>query len=297
MWLSELHGLDTPFKLEKDGEFDSIYLAGRNCNADKKNISFIISEKYIRSVIDANVDCIICPNEILEAVLEFHDGGICVTEDPKSLLFEIHKVLTKCKTQKETRISSTAVIHESARIADYNVVIGEHVVIGANTVIHENVIIGDSVTIMENCVIGTPSFYYYGNGDQRKMVANSGNVIIKDNVTLHVGVVIETGVIGGSTVLGRNSKIDHTVVISHDVSIGENCTIAANVSLSGWVTVGEETFIGMSAAVAPAVRIGKYCSVSIGAVVTLDVSDKQRVTGNLAIEHGKHIDHLKEIVN
>lgn len=67
--------------------------------------------------------------------------------------------------------------------------------------------------------------------------------------------------------------IDHeAVVLTHDMSRGIYCE----------THVGEGSFVGARAIIMPGVKLGKYCIVEPGSIVTRDVSDSERVSGNPA---------------
>lgn len=296
MRLLDLEKETIDIKIVRDGEFDCVYLSGRNCNKEKDNISFVNSEKYVEAAIKDDVNCLICRPEIVDYVTSEFQGGICVSSEPKKTLFEIHKIVVgKTTVCKENIIGRNVQIHPSACIDKCNVVIGDNVVIGAYTSIKSGTVIGNNVNIMDNCVIGTPAFYYFGDGDKKQLVTSNGGVIIEDNVVLHNGVIVEKGVIGGNSILGRNTKIDQNTVIGHDTHIENDCIIALNGMFAGWTHIGEKTFVGISVSTAPAVSIGKRCKISIGSVVTTDVLDDTHVSGNFAINHDAFIKNLKQI--
>jgi acetyltransferase-like isoleucine patch superfamily enzyme len=55
--------------------------------------------------------------------------------------------------------------------------------------------------------------------------------------------------------------------------------LGADVHISGGVTVGEGTLIGVGSAVIQGVTIGKNCLIGAGAVVTKDVPNEKTVFG------------------
>ena len=56
--------------------------------------------------------------------------------------------------------------------------------------------------------------------------------------------------------------------------IGDHAHIAPGVHLGGDVTIGEGTLIGIGAVVMPQRRVGAWCTVGAGAVVTRDLPDQ-----------------------
>lgn len=298
MKLSELNNLiDEKVEVVRDGEFESVMLSGSRYNHDFKRISYILSMNFFSAARDTGVSCIICPSTILEDIKREFDGGICTSDDPKTVFFQAHEAISKQrKTDFDTVIGENCNIAESVVISPKNVKIGNNVTIDPNVVIYDGVVIDDNVRIMSGAVIGSPAFYYYGEGDNRKNVYSSGSVHIYEGASIHPNVTIQKGVIGGETKIGRYSSID-TCVICHDVYIGEKTIVAAGSSFGGWVEVGENAYIGLKVACAPKVKIGKNSKVSMGAVVTKDVPDNSQVSGNFAIEHELFIEHLKSILN
>ena len=137
------------------------------------------------------------------------------------------------------------------------------------------------------------SFYYYGEGDDRKLVESTGGVVIENNVELHTGCVVEKGVMGGNTHIGCNTKLDNQVFIGHDSYVGSNCTLAGQTMLAGGVYIGNDSFAGVCSSFAPNVILGNNTKVSAGSVVTKSVPDGQHVSGNFAIEHSKLVEHIK----
>ena len=165
----------------------------------------------------------------------------------------------------------------------------------ANVVVKAGSKIGSDCTIGEGCVVGAPAFYYFGSGNNKKMVISTGTVDIGNNVDLHTNVSVEKGVLGGSTRIGNNTKIDNHCLIGHDSVLDENVTIAGKSILAGGVELGNECFLGVGVTIAPSVKCGKQTKISSGAVVTKDVPDYMHVSGNFAIPHDRFIEHIKKI--
>lgn len=284
--------------VQKDCDFDSCYLIGKDRNEKLKVISFVNSPKYIEPALPLNIDGFICTDAVAESLKQKqYPGGICISQNPKTIFFKIHNYIAAHQNPNNTNsfISQSAQIHPTAMIADKNVIIGEDVKIGANVVIKENTYIGKSSIVREGTIIGTPAFYYYGEENERTLVLSTGGVHIEDNVEIHCNCSIEKGVMGGNTYIGANTKIDNKALIGHDSKIGKNCTIAADATFAGGVQVGNSTFMGVSVTVSPNVIIGENVTVSAGSVVTKGVEPGIHVSGNFAIEHEKYIKFIKKI--
>lgn len=121
------------------------------------------------------------------------------------------------------------------------------------------------------------------------------------------------------TTLGKNCIIGQNVMIGPDVTVGDNCKIQNNVSLYKGVTLGDGVFcgpscvftnvntpraqverkdeflltdvgncatIGANATIVCGSKLGEYCFVGAGAVVTKDVLPHALVVGNPARQIG-----------
>ena len=299
MKLSELNNLiDKKIEVLRDEEFGTVMLSGLRFDRNHKTVSYILSMEYFPVVKDAGVSCIICPKEIAEDVRREFDGGICTSDDPKTVFFQAHEAISKQREVSfDTIIGENCNIAESAVISPKNVKIGNNVTIDPQVVIYDGVVIDDNVRIMGGTVIGCPAFYYYGDGAKKKLVCSSGTVHLYEGSTIHTNVTIQKGVIGGETKIGRYSSIDNCIMVGHDVWIGENVIAAANITFGGWAEVGDNTFVGVQACIAPMATVGRNCKISMGAVVTKDVPDNSQVSGNFAIDHKLYVEHLKSILN
>jgi UDP-3-O-[3-hydroxymyristoyl] glucosamine N-acyltransferase len=159
-------------------------------------------------------------------------------------------------------VSENVVIHPSATI-EPNVIIGNHVKIGAgsyiraNAFIDDNTIIGKNVVVGAGAIIGTDAFYFNKNteGGYRKW-RSGGRVIIEDNVDIGAACTINRGV-SSDTIIGAGTKVDCQVHIGHDTVIGKNCLIAAQTGISGNTRIGDSVIIYGQVGVAQNIEIGE----------------------------------------
>jgi UDP-3-O-[3-hydroxymyristoyl] glucosamine N-acyltransferase len=71
--------------------------------------------------------------------------------------------------------------------------------------------------------------------------------------------------------------------------------VGAHASITGSVVIGDEVWIGPNATISSAITVGNRASVSLGSVVTQDVPDDQRVSGNFAIRHERFLSFIRQI--
>ena len=280
--------------LIRDCFFRKTALADREHDKDKSCITYLTDSAYLESILSGCFAGVVCTPELLESVKASFDGGILVSEDPRTSFFEIHNAVYSRQELPDTFIDETAVVAEDAKISPKGVFIGAGSVIGSGAVIRENVRIGRDCIIMENCIIGAPAFYYCGEGDDSRLVHAGCGVVIGDRVCLHAACVIQAGVFGPSF-LDDNVKVSNGVHISHDVKIGKNCLLPAGVTMAGLSVLEDNCSLGVSVTLAPAVRAGHDAKLSAGAVATKSVPPGERYSGNFAVEHAAYVAHIKNI--
>lgn len=270
---------DEDCKVINDCEFERIHLIGKKKIDGEKTVSYIESPSYLSSFLNENINGVICTKDVFKILKkEQYSGGVCISETPRKLLWQIHNYITdEKKIKRPTRIAEGAKISNSAIISEQNVTIEDDVIIMDNVIIKEKVCIGKGSIIHENVIIGTPGFYYYGNEDERKLVHSAGGVIIGSNVEVHPGTVIQKGVLGGNTEIGNNVKIDMLCKIGHDAVIGDNCTITGGSTISAGNKIGDDVFFGIGSVTVPNIQIGDSVKVSAGTVVGENVSNDVQI--------------------
>lgn len=91
-----------------------------------------------------------------------------------------------------------------------------------------------------------------------------GDVVIGDNCSIWPGVVIRSDTtpirIGNNVHIEENSVLHTSTHIEDNVMIGHNCTIEA--------FIGHDTMIGNTASLMPLSRVGVFCAVAAGSVLT-----------------------------
>lgn len=131
--------------------------------------------------------------------------------------------------------------------------IGRNFQTGHFSVIRENNIIG------ENVVVGISSELALGNR-------------IGNNVKIHSGCFLELSILGDGCSLGPNTVFlddPHPRCPKYDLCVGG-------------VKLGKEVSIGGNVTILPGVKIGDFCLIGAGSVVTKDVPPNNVVAGNPA---------------
>lgn len=295
MLLSEVNNLLEGLSLLKDEEFTSLGLAGAEC--DEKILTFIESEKYIKSLSD-KISALITTKELGEKLKDRY--GIIVSNNPRADYFKLHNILSTKDGYKRkifnTTIGEGCNISKLSSISKNNVAIGNNVIIEDFVVIRENTVIGDNSIIRAGVILGGEGFEYKRVDGIIMNVNHCGGVIIGNNVEVQYNSCIDKALYTwDNTVIGDYSKLDNLVHIEHGVKIGSRCLIASRTTFGGRTILGEDSWVGLGATISNGLVLGKKVSVSLGSVVTKNLNDEAKVSGNFAVDHEKFIKFIKSI--
>lgn len=282
---------------EQPLEFASLGLV--RYNQGEKVCTFIEDEKYVKDL-TPNISVVLMTLEIGEklkkADVEF---GICIVENPRLAYFMMHNYLSELDTYKgvsySTKIGKNCRISDSAVISPQNVFIGNNVSIEEFVVIRENTVIGDNSIIRAGCKIGGEGFEFKKKDESIFGVKHVGSVVIGKNVEVQYNTCIDKAIYPwDKTILEDFVKIDNLVHIGHAVKIGKRSMIVANSGIGGRVTIGKDSWIGFGSTIRNGIVIGDNARVNMGAVVTKDMKNFEKVSGNFAIPHEAFIKEMQK---
>ena len=103
-------------------------------------------------------------------------------------------------------------------------------------------------------------------------VKHNGKVKIGSNVTIGALNNIHKGFMGMDTIIGDFCATDAHVHIGHNAKLGKRVTLASGTTLSGYVDIGDDVFVGVHAVFTPRVSICKGSFVGGGALVSKSCS-------------------------
>jgi len=262
----------------------------------KKTITFCDTEKFMNDVNENKNLSGIFINSELKKNLKREDLTVFVVEDPRFSFYTLQNYLyDKNYTRVKTIIGNKSVIHKTAYVSDNNVMIGNNVMIEPNVTILEDVEIGNNVIIRAGTVVGAEGFEHKKTSKGLLAVKHNGKVIIEDNVQIGANNAISKGFSYRNTIIGEDTRTDNLVHIAHGVQIGKRCLFPASCMIAGTVTIEDDVWIGPNASISSQITIGKNAYITIGAVVTRNISENQTVSGNFAIDHNKFIQFIKTI--
>lgn len=225
--------------------------------------------------------------------------ALVVAEDPVAASLRIHERLCAIEgflwESFDTRIHSSAVIHPSAVIAERDVQIGPETKVGPNSVVLERSILDGGVQVGIGVVVGLDAFEIFETANPRRILKQAGGVWLEQGATVLAKSTIVRATFGGFTRIARGAMLDVLIHVAHDVIIGENATIVACAEISGRCEIGDGAYVGPNACMRNGIKVGKNATVSMGSVVTRDVSDDMTVTGNFAVPHQDWLNFVKTL--
>jgi len=294
MYLSQLRSA-VSITVLRDGQFNSLGLLSHDAN--KMLVGFYDPDYFDQLIANPHIACVITAPELAQQLPARLPVAVC--NDPKTAFYQIHSYLFSQTdfywTDFDSAISPEAFIHERAYVAPKNVRIGRGTIVEPNATILERAIIGEDVVIRAGAVLAGEGFEPKFVGGKHVIIPHAGGVLLHDRVEIQANSHIQRSVFGGFTEVGEDTKVDAFVHIGHHVRVGRRCEIAACAMLGGSTIIGDDVWIGPNATISTELRIGNGAFVTLGAVVTKDVPDGQRVSGNFAIEHSRFISFIKSI--
>jgi UDP-3-O-[3-hydroxymyristoyl] glucosamine N-acyltransferase len=105
-------------------------------------------------------------------------------------------------------------------------------------------LVGKNCLLHASVIIGSDGFGFapVTNGAFKK-VAQTGNVVLEDNIEIGANTTIDRATIG-STIIRNGVKLDNLIQIAHNVEVGENTVIAAQTGVAGSTKIGKNCMIG-----------------------------------------------------
>lgn len=110
--------------------------------------------------------------------------------------------------------------------------------------------------------------------------------IIHPDVAVHSSCrVAEGSIVCANVLMTADVKIDSFVIVNlactlgHDSHLGSFVSLMPAVNISGYVTLGEGTFVGTGATLLQQLTIGANCIVGAGALVTHSFGDGKKIVG------------------
>jgi UDP-3-O-[3-hydroxymyristoyl] glucosamine N-acyltransferase len=186
-------------------------------------------------------------------------------------------------------------IHPSAVVESpmpSSVAIGAHCWIGTDVEIGEDSVLYPGVRIYPGCrvgrraiihagaVIGSDGFGFAKDGEVWVKIAQSGRVLIGDDVEIGANTTIDRGALE-DTVIDDGVKLDNQIQIGHNVRIGRNTAMAGCVGIAGSAKVGAGCTVGGGAVILGHLTLADGVHVSAGTLVAKSIAEPGSYTGTV----------------
>ncbi len=278
-----------PLDIAQDGECATL---GFLSDPKPWMLTFVESSKALKAVRRAPRPLLVITTAELAPSLPPLDG-VAHSPQPRRSFIDLHNRLTRDTdfygAHLPTAIDATATIHPTATIGPVDIQIGPRAVVGPHVTISGRCRIGSDVVLHAGVVLGAEGFQTSRIADEMIDMAHAGGLRIDDGVVVHANAVVARGVFHDETVIGTGSRIGNLAFVSHNTQIGARCFIGHGAVVNGFAVVEDGAWVGPGSTVSNRLRLGAGARVSLGAVVIADVPEGQQVTGNVAVEHRKHL--------
>lgn len=282
----------------RDGEFSTLCLS--NSRPGAPALSFLDDARYAGEL-NANPEivCVICKEDAVPA-LAGRIRGVVLSEAPRTDYFTLHNRLAADPDYhpplKKTVIGPGCQISPLAYVAPEGVVLGEGVVVEEFASIHGPCSIGSGSVIRAGAKLGGAGFEFKRLEDRVLDVAHCGALEVGEDAVVWENATIHRAVYPwDKTVVGPHARIGANSHIDHGAKLGAFCEVCAGAVVSGRTEAGERSYIGPGAVVSNRLRLGRGARASLGSVVTRDVPAGQTVSGNFAVDHQRHLAFIREI--
>lgn len=285
------------YHVVRDGSFQSL------CNlttiTDIHCLSFAVTLQYIEKACKLpHITCLIVPENLKDQENLVASGkGIAVAASPKYAFHALHNMLVEnsdpqyIEEFKRTVIGEGCLIHPSAKIAEKNVLIGDHVIIQENAIIREGTTIGDNVVVMPGAILGYSACLVGRDLEGNLMPLRSGGrVHIAANVQIGAYTAIAKGLFPYEiTTVGEHSMVGFAADLGHNNQIGKNVIVLDKSQICGNTVLEDNVHIAPQVIVSNRLKVGEGADVAIGSVVVNHIKKGMRVAGNYAIDSVKFL--------
>ncbi len=267
------------------------------------SLSFLANPKYTNYIYETSASIVLVNNDFVpqkeisstlirvkdsyKAIAELLKIYNSMVEKPKGVEKNtfIHK---KSKIGKGVYVGAFSYISKGAEIGNNvqiypgcyignNTKIGDDTILYPGVKIYYNTVIGKNCIIHSGTVIGADGFGFAPNEEGEFVkIAQTGNVIIEDNVELGALVTIDRATMG-STIIRKGVKLDNHNHVAHNAEIDQNTVIAAQTGIAGTSKIGKNCMIGGQVGISPHLKIANGTKISSQSGISNNIKKENTV--------------------
>lgn len=193
----------------------------------------------------------------------------------------------------KSRIGAGTVIRAGVSIGD-GVTVGRDCLFHPNVVVYDHVTIGARVILHAGAVIASDGFGYAREGATWVKVPQLGTVIVEDDVEVGASTAVDRGTLG-ATRIGARTKIDNCCHIAHNCVVGADSAMAAGGMIAGSTTLGDRCVIAGQVGIGGHLKIASDVWIGGGSVVLKDVPEPGEYMGHPLLEKRQFLRLLRKL--
>lgn len=273
--------------------FTPIAVGDIHSSHSDKIISYVKHPKYVQAAnANACIKAVLTTVEISQMLRDDITPLVC--EDPTWSFFRLVDDLAKQKHYFTNDIKARSIAQYTS-ISERGVIIGQGTDIEDFVTIRPGTRVGRNVILRSGAAVGIDTFQHQRTSYGILSPMHDGELIIGDRVEIGASSTISKGFSYRHTLIGSDCKLDAGVYIGHGVEIGDAAIICAGAKIMGHAKIGRNVYIGPGAVISSRVEIADHARVSLGSVVTKNVTAGETVTGNFAISHKAFMAHVNAV--
>ena len=317
--LEQVNTEGVPYSLIMAGNqsVPSVVGLGSLSHAESNQISFLSNHRMFNLLLETKAGAVILPQAGIDKLPDTLPFVVIACENPYLLYARISHFFDDTRIDLIPKvIHPTAVIHESAEIAD-GVAIGPYVVIEEGVKIDTGSVIGAHSVIAKDCVIGKDTKFYphvtlyrgtqigdrcllhshatlgaegFGFAPDNTIekgawcrIAQFGRVVVGNDVEIGASTAIYRGALG-DTIIGNGVKLDSHIMIGHNCEIGDHTAMAACVGIAGSSIIGKRCTLAGAAMLAGHLELADDVHISGATGVMSSINKPGRYTSAYPIE-------------
>lgn len=287
------------------------------------DLSFVANMKYAHYAATTKASALLVGSDVS---FDFPVAATLIrVADPYSTLAELLAMVEKSKplpegVEQPCHIAEGVDLPEGIYVGAFayigrNVRLGKNVKIYPQTYIGDGCVIGDDSRIMpgvriyhecvvgkrcivhSGAVIGADGFGFAPKDGAYEKIAQTGNVVIQDDVEIGANTTIDRATFG-STVVGHGTKLDNLIQVAHNVVIGHDNVFAAQTGVAGSTKIGNCNQVGGQTGFAGHITVGDGNQIGAQSGIPNNVGSNKRIIGYPAIDarqFAKNLVYIKKL--